>query len=181
MHDGRFADSENPEDPSALEQVVAFYNNGVEFSSNLDPRLKDTTGTAARRLNWSEENIAAVVAYLRTQTDYVFLTSPLFADPFVTLPGDYTGDGIVDDNDFNLSTAEYGDVTSLQADGNSDLVVDAADYVLWRKFVGLTWLDLAIPPNPGSSGGVPEPSGVALAAILFGWRIADRRPRSSRY
>jgi cytochrome c peroxidase len=170
MHDGRF---------TTLEQLVQFYNNGVQFSADLDPILMNATQTGPLRLNLTTTQRAELVAYLKTLTDTTFLTSPLFSDPFATLLGDFTGDGIVDDNDYNLATAEFGDVTSLQADGNGDLIVDAADYVLWRKFVGSTWLDLATSPEPGSSGGVPEPSGVALASILLGWRFTSRRRRTT--
>ena len=75
------------------------------------------------------------MAYLDTLTDDAFLTSDLFSDPFVTLPGDYDGNGVVEMADYNMWRASFGDTSSLAADGNGNQIVDAADYV----FGGKTW------------------------------------------
>ena len=98
MHDGRF---------STLEEVVQFYSSGVQDTPLLDPRLRDPV-----QLNLTQEQINDIVAFLNTLTDNSFLTNSIFSDPFVTLPGDYNGDG----------------------------VVDSADYVVWRKYFGDTTL-----------------------------------------
>lgn len=72
MHDGRF---------TSLDQVVEFYNSGVQPNPNLDPRLRNPDGTP-RRLNLTAAQKASLVAFLRTLTDSTFLTSPRFANPF---------------------------------------------------------------------------------------------------
>jgi cytochrome c peroxidase len=72
MHDGRF---------TALEDVVAFYNSGVQPNPDLDPRLKAADGTP-KRLGLTLAQRAALVAFLRTLTDSAFLTAPRFANPF---------------------------------------------------------------------------------------------------
>ncbi len=72
MHDGRFA---------TLEQVVEFYNSGVQANPNLDPRLRAPNGTP-QRLNLTATQKAQLVAYLRTLTDNAFMTNPKFASPF---------------------------------------------------------------------------------------------------
>jgi plastocyanin len=72
MHDGRFA---------SLEEVVAFYDSGVQPSPGLDARLRAADGSP-RRLGLSAGERAALVAFLGTLTDSAFLTSPRFADPF---------------------------------------------------------------------------------------------------
>lgn len=60
MHDGRFA---------TLEEVVAHYSQGVKRTANLDPNLaKHPDGG----LNLSEEDQAALVAFLKTLTDEPF-------------------------------------------------------------------------------------------------------------
>ena len=125
MHDGRF---------SSLLEVAEFYNSGVQDTPTLDFSLREPL-----QLGLSPEQVQQLAAYLNTLTDETFLTSPLFSDPFVTLPGDYTGDGIVNQADYELWRASVGDATMLVADGNGDNIVDAADYVLWRSNVGLTW------------------------------------------
>ena len=74
MHDGRF---------TSLEQVVEFYNSGVQANANLDNRLRGNGGNGgAQRLNLRTDEKAALVTYLRTLTDPTFLTAARFADPF---------------------------------------------------------------------------------------------------
>lgn len=72
MHDGRFA---------TLEEVVAFYDHGVEAAPNLDPVLGGDG--PPRRLNLSEADQAALVAFLHTLTDDAPAVDPRFADPFL--------------------------------------------------------------------------------------------------
>jgi cytochrome c peroxidase len=71
MHDGRF---------STLAEVVAFYDHGVQDGPALDPRLR--SGAGPQRLNLSEEDRAALVAFLVTLNDPVLTTDPRFGDPF---------------------------------------------------------------------------------------------------
>ncbi len=72
MHDGRFA---------TLDQVVEFYNVGVQANPNLDNRLRGNGGQG-QRLNLSTSDKAAIVSYLRALTDTEFLTSAKYASPF---------------------------------------------------------------------------------------------------
>ena len=48
---------------------------------------------------------------------------------------DYDIDGDVDNNDYAVWRANSGSNLLLAADGNKNAVVDAGDYVLWRKAV----------------------------------------------
>jgi cytochrome c peroxidase len=156
MHDGRFA---------TLQEVIEFYNSGVQDNPSLDQGLRNPL-----QLNLTPEQVLQLVAYIETLTDSVFLTSELFSDPFVTLPGDYDGNGVVDSDDYAYWSANVGDTSSLVADGNGDQVVDAADYVVWRKSVGLTWQSLGAGTGQNSSAeGAPEPSALVLAAIALSW------------
>lgn len=72
MHDGRFA---------TLEQVVEFYNSGVVDNPNLSPPLRNPDGTV-RRLNLTQQQKDALVAFLRTLTDPNLATDPKYSDPF---------------------------------------------------------------------------------------------------
>ncbi len=73
MHDGRF---------QTLEQVVDFYNAGVQNNPNLDNRLRGPGGGGPVRLNLSATQRNQLVAFMRTLTDTAFLTDPKFANPF---------------------------------------------------------------------------------------------------
>jgi len=72
MHDGRF---EN------LEEVVNFYNNGIQAHSNLHPDLKNTNGFP-KRLNLNNDEVKALVDFLETLTDENFISNKLFSNPF---------------------------------------------------------------------------------------------------
>ena len=84
MHDGRFA---------TLREVIAHYNAEVQPHPFLDMTLLDrrraVTGGANQpvRLNLTDTEIDALVAFLHTLTDTAFLTDLKFADPFATAPG----------------------------------------------------------------------------------------------
>ena len=73
MHDGRF---------TSLEQVVDFYNTGVNANPFLDVRMR-TPGGVPLRLGLTVAQRDALVAYLHTLTDHALLTDPRFANPFV--------------------------------------------------------------------------------------------------
>lgn len=72
MHDGRFAN---------LNQVIDHYSHGVQAHSHLDKNLKDNTGNPVK-LNFSELEKDALIAFLRTLTDTKFISDPRFSDPF---------------------------------------------------------------------------------------------------
>ncbi len=165
MHDGRF---------STLEEVVAFYNSGVQDNPFLDARLRDPM-----QLGLSPQEVLDIVAFLETLTDNSFLTNPLFSDPFATLQGDYNGDGVVDQADYQVWRTSFGNTTALQADGNENGVVDGSDYIVWRANLGRTWLDLATGSGTSAlEAAIPEPASLIListAVFLF----PIRRRRSS--
>lgn len=79
MHDGRFA---------TLEQVVEFYNSGVVDNPNLSPPLRNPPGPPGspppgpRRLNLTQQQKDALVAFLRTLTDPNLATDVKYSDPF---------------------------------------------------------------------------------------------------
>ena len=78
MHDGRF---------ETLEEVIEFYSDDIQNHPNLDPILRagggGPGGGGARRLNFNDQEQAALIAFLNTLTDETFINDPKFADPFV--------------------------------------------------------------------------------------------------
>lgn len=70
MHDGRF---------ETLEEVVEHYNSGVhEDSPNLDPEMEHS----AEGLNLTEQEKEDLVNFLKTFSDYEFISNPEFSNPF---------------------------------------------------------------------------------------------------
>lgn len=76
MHDGRLG---------TLAQVIEFYNSQVQPHPNLDPVLRNQNGQP-RRLNLTQNEKDALVAFLNTLTDQAFITDPKFSDPFAAAP-----------------------------------------------------------------------------------------------
>jgi cytochrome c peroxidase len=72
MHDGRFI---------TLEQVVEHYNSGIEAHPNLSTQLRNPNGTP-KRLNLTDDQKAALVAFLKTLTDVAVTTDVKFSNPF---------------------------------------------------------------------------------------------------
>lgn len=72
MHDGRFG---------TLEEVIEFYNSGVQDHPDLDNRLTGRRGQA-RQLNLTDSEKAALLAFLHTLTDNTLMTDERFSDPF---------------------------------------------------------------------------------------------------
>jgi cytochrome c peroxidase len=73
MHDGRF---------TTLLEVVEHYDNGVRANPGLDPGLRGPDGQP-RRLNLTQPQKDALIAFLEALTDPGFLTDPRFSDPFL--------------------------------------------------------------------------------------------------
>jgi len=79
MHDGRF---------DTLEEVMDHYNTGIRRSSTLSPLILEASNLDGARgdsvsLDLSEEETAAVIAFLLTLTDDDFVTDKRFSDPFL--------------------------------------------------------------------------------------------------
>ena len=71
MHDGRFA---------SLEEVVEHYN-WIQNHPTLAPPLRDEDGLPIR-LNLSQEDKAALVAFLHTLTDFDMMNDEKYSNPF---------------------------------------------------------------------------------------------------
>jgi cytochrome c peroxidase len=72
MHDGRFA---------TLEAVIDHYSNGISNHTNLHPNLK-TNANQPIRMNFTQTEKEALIAYLNTFTDEEFIRDVRFSDPF---------------------------------------------------------------------------------------------------
>ena len=83
----------------------------------------------------------------------------------VVLPGDFSGDGIIDAADYALWNDTLGSIQDLRADGDGNGTVDSADYAIWKKHFGMTADHLAGANVKSSTSAVPEASTALLTAV----------------
>ena len=128
MHDGRF---------SSLEEVIEFYNSGIQPNPNLDPVLIGFQG------EFTPEDSAGLVAFLKTLTDWNFLNDPKFSNPFV-FACDFDGNGVCGVDDVNTLLAEGPiaagvpvDAENARYDLNGDDVLNNADLDIWLSEAAL--------------------------------------------
>jgi glycerophosphoryl diester phosphodiesterase len=95
------------------------------------------------------------------------------------LAGDYNLDGVVDDNDYLVWKAAYGQTTAslslLPGDGNGDGVVDALDFTIWRNNYGTSVAQLGATP-----ASVPEPSTLLAVVMAAAGTLAYLRTEHGR-
>jgi len=111
MHDGRF---------TTLAEVVDFYDQGVQNHPALDSILQDSEGMPIR-LNMTQVEKDALLAFFDTLTDTTLLTSPLFSSPFpIYLPE-------VASVEIDKNTPQRSSVSSItvKMDGVIDVESDA--------------------------------------------------------
>ena len=103
-----------------------------------------------------------------------YLSNAVRLSNFVLIPaGDFNADGIVDAADYVIWRKNVG-TNNPDADGNRDGTVNAADYNLWHANIGHTLPGTAA--GAASGAAIPEPS----VMILFGiapvlWWSTSRR------
>jgi hypothetical protein len=112
----------------------------------------------------------------------------LVAGDYRNLTADYDGDLDVDFDDYEVFLLTYGSVgEGLAADGNSDGLVDAADYTVWRDSPELEFAPMSaitapvislpgfVEAAPGLAATIPEPTAALLAAPLVACCLRRRK------
>ena len=90
-----------------------------------------------------------------------FLVNISASDTFASV-GDYNHNGVVDAADYIVWRKTDGSTTQLAADGNGNHMIDPGDLNVWRLHFG----ELNdITSATGSSAAVPEPSALAICGI----------------
>jgi beta-glucanase (GH16 family) len=175
---------------NSLLMKVEFYDEfGAEFGTSSLLGVEEITaadGSTANNL-WHDRELSALAPAGATEARLAFV----FRQPGVAagavhvddvhfsivpaaLPGDYNQNGVVDASDYVLWRKTVGDEgPNLPADGDGNEVVDDDDLEFWRERFG----------NESNGGGggiaVPEPSGMGwLIVAAFG--IACSRTRQSQ-
>jgi glucose/arabinose dehydrogenase len=138
---------------------------------NIDSLLVPNTGSPMFPVSFGEDAAGNLyIAYIGSGDVYRINTR---------VPGDYNGDGEVDQADYEVWRATF-DATSQggtlpPADGNENGTVDAADYVLWRKSVG-TPMGGSAAAQAGNT--IPEPASTVFIVIGLFLVAAECRCRS---
>ena len=75
MHDGRF---------QTLEEVIDFYSVDIQAHPYLDDRLAidGSTGGPPKQFNFTPAEKTALIAFLKTLTDYDLVNNPIYSNPF---------------------------------------------------------------------------------------------------
>ena len=73
MHDGRF---------TSLDQVLEHYSHNIADNPTLSNALRDEDGKPIR-MNISDQEKTAIIAFLNTLTDFQLVSNPLLKNPFV--------------------------------------------------------------------------------------------------
>jgi hypothetical protein len=132
--------------------------------------LTPDTGSVQFPVSFGEDAVGNLyIAFIGSDEVYRIQTNQL-------ITGDYNADGDVDNLDEARWLQTFGMTgANLPADGNKDGVVDAADYVVLRKFFGTSVHDGV----GGGSNEVPEPTAVfpMFFALLVHRRIRLYRRR----
>jgi hypothetical protein len=91
-----------------------------------------------------------------------------FDQPAASIPGDFNNSQTVDGADLTLWRQQFGQTTSVTADGDADGDADGNDYLIWQRNVGAT-------PALGAAAAIPEPGALRLALIVFAGAVIARR------
>jgi hypothetical protein len=119
---------------------------------------------------WTSSTLPAAAVQLPAFSQMI-LIDPANCPNCLSAVGDYNGDGAVTLLDFDAWSNAFGSATAA-ADGNRNNVVDAADYVIWRKA-----LSAAMSGNAAvMATAVPEPAAIVMG--ILGASSATLRRRS---
>ena len=114
-----------------------------------------------------------MISLVDVEGGYVENLSSAFSTPFFyTVPGDYSGDGTVGPEDYDLWKSNFGSADFPHADGNRNGIVDAADYTVWRDHMGEklsagVGSGAALPSAAPLSPAIPEPGAIFLATMAL--------------
>lgn len=87
----------------------------------------------------------------------------------VALPGDFNSDGVVNAADYTVWRDNLGSTSSLASDASGNGRVDQADYNIWAANYGRT--------ASSNAAAIPEPATVLMASIALTAFVSGRRQR----
>ncbi|MCH2184022.1 MAG: S8 family serine peptidase, partial [Mariniblastus sp.] len=92
------------------------------------PSLPASGADVAARFRWGEANLS----YTGGSNSAGEVEDYMLGNSLVpAVAGDFDGNRVADDGDYDVWKSTFGSTTDLRADGNGDGVVDAADWTIW--------------------------------------------------
>jgi hypothetical protein len=137
----------------------------VSLAGGFQPTLGDTfqivTAGAGRSGTFAAENLPAPSGFL--DWDVVYTSNAVTLAVVPALAGDYNANGVVDAADYIVWRKMLGrNGIGLAADGNGNAVVDQGDYTVWQNNFGAV-----SGSGAGTATTVPEPHSLLFVLIYF--------------
>ncbi|TWT32290.1 Calcineurin-like phosphoesterase [Posidoniimonas corsicana] len=176
---------------AAAEPLAAFGADNDGANVGAGPLTIDVTQSVRAVQDGSLDNLGWALLPLANGTNGVDFYSSEFSEPtfrpmlqlYLSLPGDFNADGVVDAADFTVWRDNLQQVgESMPADADGDGAVGHSDYLIWRANFGrsLTGVSLAAQSLPAQPTPAPTPAAaVLMAAAALG--VLTRRRRSPTF
>jgi hypothetical protein len=153
-------------DPSDYPSDIAFDRDGNLIVSVLGPTNPSDGQTYGTLLKFDLDGGTPIETLVDNETPFASVAWIKAVD---AVPGDYNSNGDVGNGDYGKWRHDFGMTVAKGggADGNGNGIVDAADYVFWRKL-----------PHGGSGAvaSIPEPT-VGVLLLMAGMFALGRRCR----
>lgn len=142
-------------DPSDNPSDIIFDGDGNLIVAVLGPTNPSAGQTYGTLLKFDLNGGSPIQTLVSNDTPF---SSVAWISAVDAVAGDYNSDNSIDDHDYAKWRHDFGMKVARGggADGNGNGIVDAGDYLIWRKMV---------PSNLGHGAEVPEPSALALLVI----------------
>ena len=148
------------------------------------PSLPVSGADVAARFRWGEANLS----YTGGSNSAGEVEDYMLGNSLVpVVVGDFDGNSVADDGDYDVWKSTFGSTTDLRADGNGDGVVDAADWTIWadNRQLGTTSSSSNGPStntSPAHHGRWPHPIMVPPAPMTnrTGWPPSPIWPATSQ-
>jgi hypothetical protein len=149
----------------------------VSLVGGFQPTLGDTfqivTAGGGRSGTFATENLPAASGFL--SWDVIYTSNAVTLAVVPALAGDYNANGIVDAADYIVWRKTLGqNGIGLAADGSGNAVVDQADYTVWRGNFGAV-----LGSGAGIGATVPEPEFLLFILAYFA-RVCTSRMSARR-
>lgn len=134
---------------------------------HTEPSAASMPAHLQRAINYNSAGIYVTDDVMNNPWDRVPTYWTALVEAVATINADYNSDGVVDAGDYSVWRDSFGlRGKSLAADGNGDGVVDDKDYAHWRNYFGATAGGGAGGAATMRSVAAPEPGSVGLVTIV---------------